>query len=276
MKVKILVVLYDKLLEESVTLSSLLKSGFSSFHLVVVNNGPHTLSDKSYLYDNFSSIEYLEFLHNKPLSHIYNDFIIGEKSLYDYYFIFDDDTSISEEYFDKLSSIEFNNYDLLVPLICDGGVIHYPKVNGHVINDSINELGSIKSFLTIGSGLVLSKKLVNRFIENDIEPFDNRFALYGVDFSFFKILSKYFGDEVGVYIYGKIEHSLSSNTEGFSSWRHKERLYDVVLMAKFYSKTPFHYLYRLFNIIINEIKFKRVRFIPLIIKISFSKKHPRC
>lgn len=276
MKIKVLVVVYNKSLEESVTLSSLLKSGFSGFHLVVVNNGPHAIPDKSYLYDNFSSVEYLESLHNKPLSHIYNDFIIDDQSLYDYYFIFDDDTSICEGYFGGLLLNDYNNYDLLVPLIYDGDVINYPKVDGHVIDDSIKELQNIKGFLTIGSGLILTRRLVNRLKKNNIEPFDSRFALYGVDFSFFKILSRFFGYKLRVSIFGKINHSLSSNIEGFSSWRHRERLYDVVLMAKFYSKTPFHYLYRLLNIIINEVKFKRVRFIPLIIKISFSKKHPRC
>ncbi|MCP5961216.1 hypothetical protein NL379_28800, partial [Klebsiella pneumoniae] len=64
-------------------------------------------------------------------------------------------------------------------------VQYYPLVNG-AIEQKDGIISNAKEIFSIGSGLVISKGVKLYFIENKMELFDSHFALYGVDFSFFR------------------------------------------------------------------------------------------
>jgi len=277
MSVSTLVVIYGKQIVESNTLLSLSKIGRGK--LLIFNNGPTNISTDCDTYNEllsrFDDVLIIQDITNKPLSNIYNKFLSDYHEGSDCFFIFDDDTNIPKEFFD-LSKKNSKDFDLILPKVFDGGVCFYPKENHQVISKDY-KFHSPYNILSIGSGLLISSNFLDVFYINNITPFDSRFVLYGVDFSFFKRINKYFSSspEIKVFCEGHITHSLSKNSPDFEEWRHIERLYDVVLMAKYYSKSPLRRYFYLFKIILNELKGGRFKYLNIIFKTFVKGRHPR-
>ena len=90
--------------------------------------------------------------------------------------------------------------------------------------------------MSIGSGLVISKELLQKFKCLGLTPFDNNYALYGVDSSFFKRLS-YLNNFSDVRVLSKnhIVHDLSSSASTkISRFRYKERIIDRSITLRRY------------------------------------------
>lgn len=108
MKVAILVVIYDKQLDGSNTLKSLLNVRSGNLFLTIVNNGPNILSPDSEIHfklnEKFKVVEVIEHTNNKPLSILYNDFIASMDDA-DYYILMDDDSILTDEYISMISSL---------------------------------------------------------------------------------------------------------------------------------------------------------------------------
>lgn len=272
--IAMVVILYGKRFEESKTLQSLTRFSHQLDQLLIVNNGPENLDSHDPFFIALSKkhkhVEFENQIQNKPLSWIYNDFINAIDA--DYYVLFDDDTEINSSYENFL--FQMNNIDLELPKIIS--IIdkkqYYPKLNEQIISENgvIERRGELFS---IGSGLIISNKIKKIFKKYDLELFDSRFALYGVDFSFFRRLNKI--GKAGLLISSKtfLNHSLSGAEGVIAKWRAKERLYDEILTIKYYRAFSF---LRVLKAIFKYILKLNIFYILEIFNIYIRGRHPRC
>ncbi len=272
--IAMVVILYGKSFEESKTLESLIRFKNQLDRLLIVNNGPKKLDIHDPFFITLSKkhkhVEFENQIQNKPLSWIYNDFINFVDV--DYYVLFDDDTEINHDYENFL--FQMNNNDLELPKIISAidGKLYYPKLNEKIISEN----GIIKNrdeLFSIGSGLIISNKIKRVFCSYNLELFDSRFALYGVDFSFFRRLNKIEEDNLLISSQTFLNHSLSGAEGVIAKWRAKERLYDEVLTVKYYTKLP---ILRIGKRILREIVHFRLLNVFTILNVFVSGKHPRC
>lgn len=231
----ILILLYNKQITESKTLSSLISSDiqFSHARLVIWNNGPNKLSsyDVSHLEDLGYEVVVKETLNNESLAVVYNCFIYENQA--EKYIFLDDDSSLNSDYI-KAACGSANSI-VSMPLITSGGVVVNPKVNSSVCCKD-QELTSNDKILTIGSGLVLGHDIVIEMFDKISTVFDERFYLYGVDTTFclrlkeLQLISK-------IKLIDGFEHSMSrfeKESEEVSHFRKVERSYDFGLTLKYY------------------------------------------
>ncbi|MEP9886850.1 hypothetical protein [Klebsiella sp. GG_Kp178] len=282
MKTIVTVILYNKQLDESKTLLQLLNMDYQNYDLVVVNNGPYEITPNcdfmSLLMDKLANVDIKEYLENKPLSHIYN--LILKNKCYDRFIFLDDDSTLDTLFFTKLDAYYKDNVDLQIPLIYEitDNNLYYPLIKAKPTFLDDGEIISVRQdILSIGSGVVIYKKLVDKFNKLNLELFDNRYALYGVDFSLFrrmKLMSQ--REDFNIQIVSYIQHSLSRTTNEVNPWRHKERLIDSAISIRFYSKNLFASILRIIKLALKEIMAFRLRNVAIVLSTYFSGKHPRC
>lgn len=279
-KIALLVVLYNKGIEESETIKTLINYDIKNIEVVLVNNGPSNIVFECELYSILKSkahsVSTYNFLENKPLSEIYNNFI-QEHNNVDEYVIFDDDSRPQQSYMKILLGNEVK-YDILTPKILStsDNKIYYPKVNGIIVEDTcyVDE----KNIISISSGISISKKLIQELLNKYGTIFDQRFALYGVDTSFFIRINRMckVGLNMQVYSGGIIEHSLSrvDNEVQQSKFRLKERMYDIAISARFYPEyiSTFTYLKQIVKFLL-LVKFDMIY---ILLAYYFIGRHPRC
>lgn len=238
MKKITLVILYNKKISESTTLRSLLLTKYYG-ELVIFNNGPIEISSNCSIFHELehlcSSVILEQDVSNRPLSMVYNQFL--SRAGYNNYFIFDDDTCIPPDFF---SSKENKVCDLSLPVIISDRTndIFYPIINSKPYNFSDSDISDKDDFISIGSGLMINDSLIDIFKENEMQLFDERFALYGVDYSLFRRISilKKIDVPIKIDVSGCLVHSLSSEDEKISKFRQRERLIDVMLTKLHYSE----------------------------------------
>lgn len=274
-------ILYNKNIEDSLTINSLLKCKSKNYSLMIVNNGPSFLEDINFYTQHFScrniDVFVEEYIDNKPLSKIYND-IVKIDSNYDGFVLLDDDSEITNSYLDSVLD-NLNCYDVILPKIISKVTNNefYPVFKGNIPEYGCF-LKNTKEFFSVGSGLAINKKALLKFEIFDYKIFDERFALYGVDFSFFRrmIILKKNGVFFDLLIAGSILHSLSREDKEKSNARHVEGLIDKILTIKFYSRSIIHKIYNINKLMIIEIKEKKAKNIKAIFKVYKNGKHPRC
>lgn len=273
--IAMVVILYGKHFEESKTLQSLTRFSHQLDQLLIVNNGPENLDSHDTFFIALSKkhkhVEFENQIQNKPLSWIYNDFINSIDA--DYYVLFDDDTEINSSYEKFL--FQMNNIDLELPKIMS--IIdkkqYYPKLNEQIISEN-GVIESRGELFSIGSGLIISNKIKNTFKKYNLELFDPKFALYGVDFSFFRRLNKLGRDGFLISTQTFLNHSLSGTEGVIAKWRKKERLYDEILTIKYYRPLPY---LRFIKVIYKHIlSSNNTSNVFEMLKIYFYGKHPRC
>lgn len=275
-KIALVVIVYGKALEDALTIQSLLGFERKLDYLLIVNNGPTVIDENSAvlsaLVQKHHHVVLENQVQNKPLSWIYNDFIQQYDA--DYYVLFDDDTEINIEYQNMLFTVQGIDIELPKIISMSDNVQYYPLVDG-AIEQKDGIISNAKEIFSIGSGLVISKGVKLYFIENKMELFDSHFALYGVDFSFFRKIncieqkSKVFNISSRSYI----NHSLSRAEKETSEWREKERLYDLVLTLKYY------YSYaelRILKLFFKKILGGKMNDALLVLRTAFNGAHPRC
>ncbi|WP_413725044.1 glycosyltransferase family 2 protein [Sodalis sp. RH16] len=284
MKTLLLVILYDKEIDKSLTLECISQGDFKNCDLVIVNNGPQKIvlegSFHSLLMDVVSKIELREYLDNRPLSWIYNEIIV-DYIHYERIIFLDDDSHLNSNFLSNIDRFYCDDIDIQIPKILERSdhQLYYPLVNGFIYDGHDGEIiDAEKDVLSIGSGLVIYRSLIDKFSHLNLEVFDSRFALYGVDFSLFRRVREMRKNNIYVKIQlvSYVNHSLSRASDNISEWRYKERLYDSVLSIRFYSKNTFHSFLRLTKYLGGELLKGNVRSVPLIFKTYFIGKHPRC
>ncbi|UUE43773.1 glycosyltransferase [Pectobacterium aroidearum] len=243
--------MYDKEIAESETIKSLIKYSSKDIEITIFNNGPNLLSDTSTTLTNmrnrFNNVKVIECVCNKPLSILYNDFLSSNNSS-TRFVILDDDSVVTDHFFSAI--IDCFDADLIIPMIRSifDNKIYYPIVNKTVL-DKNTDISGFK-VLSISSGLILTKRLVDKFNSCSLSVFDENYALYGVDTSFFKrlIYLRKKGVIIKISCLGEILHSLSRVNVPDSKFRIMERMYDLAISTRrypsilnilFYSKALF-------------------------------------
>ncbi|MGE6417936.1 glycosyltransferase family 2 protein [Alteromonas macleodii] len=278
MKISVLVVLYNKRIGQSETLKSLSKLETNTFSLHIFNNGPKSLSnneEEDVLLNKFEKLNIKEDIQNRPLSKIYNDFIEENES--DTFLILDDDSKISKEIIEISKNTNFD-IDISLPIIIseDDKKNYYPIIDGSTI-ESEETLEYKPGFFSIGSGLLIHKKLKSKFKQYSMKIFDERFALYGVDFSIFRRMNYLYndGERFKINISGKILHSLSKVNENRDLMRNDERFIAIFLANIIYRKSALKsYIFIVRQILSNIIKLDRKR-VSLVFFLLANRSHPR-
>lgn len=276
-KISILIVLYNKQISDSLTINSLLQISDSlKPNLLIVNNGPESLTTfdvfKKINANLFSSVCLSEHLENRSLSRIYNDFINWYNES-DYFVFFDDDSSFDPS---VINNIFKSDAAVILPLIQSqsDAAFYYPIVNGKVLaNECVVEQSNV---ISISSGLALNRNMVGIMSSRFGAVFDEHFALYGVDTSFYARLHDCYLNDIKpkIVCQGMILHSLSrSEKKPLSAFRVKERLYDSALIARHYPNRERN-VYLLKKIIQNLYRCNFSN-LSLLIKCYISGKHPR-
>ncbi|MBP4080790.1 hypothetical protein N7362_06835 [Aeromonas caviae] len=233
MKTVILILLYNKSISESETWLKLYKSSVdtSSVSLIVWNNGPSSISlELEYLNENrWGSVELIQTLDNKPLSYIYNQVI--ERYPAERYVFLDDDSQLTETYLMAMAS---SNAGVAVPAILSHGEYRSPTVSGKFTPGPYQVTDKV---IAIGSGIGVRHDIAQKIKNHYGDVFDSRFALYGVDTTFFLRLYQ-LGLSDQVEMIDGFEHSLSrleSESQAMSRFRQVERAYDHGLTMRHYT-----------------------------------------
>lgn len=268
----ILVVCYHCEIDQSRSITGVLKhvDGKCNVNVVIWNNGPIQWSSQSIdeIKSHSSNIIVVQTSENRPLSWIYNDFIEMYSS--DYYVIFDHDSDVNFQFISNLFSLRKEL--LCLPIIYSKGVAVNPTCNGLFNSGPYMKNQKVMS---IGSGLVLSKQLVNILHKRWGSVFDERFALYGVDTTFFKRINKLNSSDLIRTISG-FEHSLSrSETESdrVQSMRRNERSIDLGLSLRLYPS--FGLYWHLLKILVKESLGNDIVNFHIMMRSFFSARHPR-
>ena len=192
----ILVVLYNKSLNSSLSLSGIFNSyetlNKNNCKIIVADNSPNKLSDEDFtiLKKTIISFEYHHFPDNKPLSVVYNRFIDTYKNQdkYKYLVLLDDDSAIDENYFSSVfNAIKTNEKcSLFLPVVYNNGLIKSPEKDYIIkpIRFSSIKAGhrSSKYLTAINSGMVISFLYFKKYEFH----YDTWFKNYGTDSYFMK------------------------------------------------------------------------------------------
>ena len=200
MKAVILIVLYKQNLSTSKTILSILNCNmmFKDSTIIVWDNSP-----KAILTEEFSVFDHLQlnykYFHspqNISLAKIYNKVVDNHRDT-DLFFVFDQDTIVTEDYFVKILNAVASNPDiyLFVPYICVNNQIVSPGDFGFFDGKYWKEvkLGvqEAKNRVAVASGMAIDFKCFN----NQGITFDENLSLYGIDSKFcidYSSKNKYF------------------------------------------------------------------------------------
>lgn len=235
MSIYLLVVLYGCKTQDSATIESFLSINRyeSNFSLVIWNNGPNAGEVSPELLSRLSkkgiNAICIQTPFNAPLSWIYNFFLKNFSS--EIYLLADHDSTLSAEYLEAATSVA--PFFARLPIIQAQGISRSPTVKGEF---SEGPFRRDQKVISIGSGTVLSRDAVREIEGRYGSVFDEHFALYGVDTSFFlRIYKAGLADRLET-IPG-FEHSLSrleKESDVLSKFRRTERTYDFALMLRHY------------------------------------------
>lgn len=220
------VVLYNKVITDSATIKSLLDNQNKQYNskIIVWNNG--TLCCDIHLLE--CNIELIDNRKNESLAKIYNT-VINTVDSRKYIFL-DDDSSLSKDYLNDIykSSV----YHSCIPIIkAADNIISPVSITGKV---KLGKISSDTELHGIGSGLVLSRYIINEILKTKNNVFDERFFLYGVDTVFFKRLFN-LKQNNHIFIIKGFEHDLSRlNAKSNTPHRIKERSYGFGLYCRYY------------------------------------------
>lgn len=271
----IVVVVYNKTIAESTTINTLSNYFLKDSVLVIHNNGPKDIdfgSDYERLKEKFLDVKIVNDISNSPLSILYNNFI-AEYSDADKYVILDDDSTITDSF---IQALRDSDYDLELPKIVSrtDNKNYYPISAGKVVT-SEGFLPTQGTF-SIGSGLIISRRTVDIFDSHKITPFDENFALYGVDVSIFRRIYKLNtqGETFKLRTQSHLLHSLSRTEGSESAFRIKERLIDVAVSTRRYPTFRMHvHLLKKLTLTVLNRNFSGA---AALVGAYFYGKHPRC
>lgn len=266
-----LVVLYGCCIEDSISIRSLCsaikKSKFIS-NLIIFNNGPCSLefNVSSIEFPNGGNVEFRQDVRNLPLSKIYNKFAPQNGV----YIILDQDTNVSDDYIAAIDSFLKSDAGVFLPRLKHGNKIIYPYSKSVDLKEGEQQIVKIVSAT---SGIALKKCVLNAVSRVYGNVFDERFAFYGIDVTFFLRLRRL---KVCQYFIGPIlEHDLSGSTpmDKIDDWRFKERAIDAFLQIRNYPE-----LGRIFSLLIffyRSPKVRLLKILPEMIPTIVTGIHPR-
>lgn len=278
-KGSLLIVLYNKDIRQSKTITSIIQSKvhFSGYKLVIWNNGPRRLVSKDVkcLEEKGFDVEIVETVSNISLAVLYNKFISMTKA--ERYVILDDDSTLNDLY---LEAVKDSNKDALtIPIVTSGGKPRSPIVDGKCNQMEVNPDSQVAA---IGSGIIIGRKLIDSIHIEYNTVFDERFYLYGVDSTFFIRVCSLLNRPL-IDIINGFEHSLSrleDEGEELKQFRRRERACDCALTLRYYSRSKFisylKLLKMLFVLTLKEVRREKTNInLVTYVKCALSGKHYR-
>lgn len=278
MKISLLVVLYNSTIDGSVTIKSLLQSmrRFEGFSILVWNNGPKEIarSELGGLEALGFDVNFIQDLDNRPLSVVYNSFL--KSSGADFNVILDHDSLLSSGYLDFLIGLgekKSSGFYIGVPIISFGGIPVYPILKSRKKKNKASDDELVRS---IGSGLVIGSTTIDVMLSRFGNVFDERFALYGVDTTFFmrvQIMSM----SSFIEIVPGFEHSLSrleNEDLQLEKFRSSERGWDCGLRLINYFE--WRYISMSLKELVKRVVGFDYIFVFAFIRAIISSKHKRC
>lgn len=209
--IKILIVLYNKQIEESETCTSLQKCDFlkkGQHQIYIWNNSKNPFSDNSKdkfrRYFEYSMVSFLGDGINHPLSEVYNK-IIGSIDSEGFLFLFDHDSVVTNSYFVECEKAILNNdnINLFLPKIYYNDILVSPAHSYYFLGKHIKHIstGLIRTrFLTaINSGMCIRCS----YLKHDFAGYNEQIKFYGTDNDF---MYKYSLDNDNAYV---LESSMS-------------------------------------------------------------------
>lgn len=164
------VVVYNKKVEDSITCKNILNNCDNSLGMLIVDNSTADFGNKEYCAN--KGIEYISMDGNKGLSKAYNAAVnacMGKDAIV----LFDDDTEVTEEYFDKLDDA-LNTYpdvDVFAPIIYgQDGIIYSPNEYNFMRSNFIKsptQNVSQEKFNAIASCLAIRMRVFNDYRFNE-------------------------------------------------------------------------------------------------------------
>lgn len=186
-KIAVIVVVYNKSCKESITCQALKALRHTKVSVLVYDNSVRDFGNASYC----EKQEWIYFSQgeNVGISKAYNVCVdhLKKYMLADYLCLFDDDTNISEEYFDTLNSA-INGYDadIYVPFIFSAGRLLSPcKIKSNFSVSMFKDeqealLYNGRDITAINSGMAIKLNVFNNYC------YDEHIFLDGVDHNFMK------------------------------------------------------------------------------------------
>jgi hypothetical protein len=231
----ILVLLYNKEMSESNTLTSLTESEiqYPNSKLVIWNNGPKSLKccDSKVFEELGYDVAFVETLNNESLAVIYNRFLAENNAKK--YILLDDDSVLNAAYI--LASSKCNAAEVGMPIISSLGKVRSPSIGNKPYSPGL-ALDEKCKIIAIGTGLVVGANICSNLHQYYKNVFDERFYLYGVDTSFcIRLFERNLTGSVNI-IPG-FNHSLSrleNESVTTTSFRRLERSYDQGLTLRYY------------------------------------------
>lgn len=164
------IVIYNKKVEDSITCKNILNNSDNSLGMLVVDNSTSDFGNKAYC--SKKNIDYISMDGNKGLSKAYNAAVDACKEK-DAIILFDDDTEVTEEYFEKLDDALtiYHDVDIFAPIIYgQDGVIYSPNEYNFMRSNFIkspNQEVSQKKFNAIASCLAIRMRVFDNYRFNE-------------------------------------------------------------------------------------------------------------
>lgn len=178
--IKVLVVLYNKHIAESITLTSL--KAINDIDVYIADNSTIDYGNSKYVYN--SNYHYINMQGNKGLSKAYNHVISKFAVTDDIFCLFDDDTEVTSDYFDTLNeySKQYKDINLFAPIVRDDNGILSPCILKNLKGKRIKKLDEIpeNQISVINSGLAIRLKIFDHY------KYDEQLFLDYVDHAFIK------------------------------------------------------------------------------------------
>ncbi|MFP1761497.1 glycosyltransferase family 2 protein [Lonsdalea quercina] len=272
----VVVVLYNKQVAASTTLSTLADYDFKTAKLIIHNNGPQSIeldsTSENAFQQCFGQIELNNCLDNPSLSVIYNRYIQSYPEA-EKFVLLDDDTTINETFQQALLKGEA---DVECPKIISvfDKETYYPMSHNAVVADA-EELDPF-SAVSIGSGLIIRRSLVDKFRQHGLSLFDEHYALYGVDTSFFRRihLLAHKGVAITLSTTCYLMHSLSRTEGAMNDFRRKERIWDLAISTRQYPSVRGYYVF--LKRVLSDLCAFKFRDTFLLISAFIAGRHPKC
>lgn len=268
----IILVLYKKKIEDSITIQSLSESLRESVTLMVYDNSPERqYSDDNFLFKSLNINYYHNHL-NPGLSYAYNFALYKANKKKDWLLLLDQDTSITKEYIDEI--LKFN-----IDLISNNIVSLVPRVlshkNGKLISPTKMLLGGICIPIAVDSGILTSPisginsgTLLRVSFMTSINGFSNEFSLDMLDHWYFREIIKH---KKEVYLFqSSIKQDLSvfgDFEKNISITRYKQLLYaESLFISEDGIISLFVFKMRLILRLIKQLNYKNKTYIKLTFK----------
>jgi GT2 family glycosyltransferase len=195
-KVVVIVVVYNKNVNDSTSLDCLKDQTFNNFKLIVWDNSPKSfsLTDVEQLELTFANTVYKSTPENLGLSSIYNSVLAEYAEEFNILVVFDQDSIFEKNYIENVvEAYEINNsIAVYVPLVYSGLNYHSPKP----------DIPILRRFWTAAAGRVYSSNyrlnsinsgnaLNIKVLKNLNFKFDEKLRFYGVDNFLFRYIYKH-------------------------------------------------------------------------------------